>query len=88
MLIAIFILTIAGVGLGVWAKLAPYWPEVGIALSFLLVIVAYGIYSIANICGNEIALEYYHFVSNTWELSLLFLCSSEIKELTLIAPLL
>jgi len=61
LLIAIFILTIAGVGLGVWAKLAPYWPEVGIALSFLLVIVAYGIYSIANICGNEIALEYYHF---------------------------
>ena len=61
LLVGIFVLSIVGIGLGIWAKLAPYWPEVGISLSFLLVIVGYGVYSLADICANEIALEYYHF---------------------------
>lgn len=61
LLVAIFVLTVLGVGLGLYAKLAPNWPEVGIALAFLLVTVGYGIYSIAHLCASETALEYYHY---------------------------
>ncbi|KAL9189059.1 hypothetical protein ACHAXT_011549 [Thalassiosira profunda] len=61
LLTAVFVLTILGVGLGIYAKLAPYWPELAIALAFLLVVVLYGIATVAFVAAEEISLEYYHF---------------------------
>jgi len=57
----ILVFTVCGVGLGLYAKFAGYWPEVGITLSFLLLVVGYGMWSTAELAANEIPLEYYHF---------------------------
>mmetsp|Transcript_22229 Transcript_22229/g.53859 ORF Transcript_22229/g.53859 Transcript_22229/m.53859 type:complete len:434 (-) Transcript_22229:338-1639(-) len=61
LLCCIFVLTLFAIGLGVWAKLAPYWPEVAIAFTFLLIVVVSGMYTIAMLVSEECALEYFHF---------------------------
>ena len=61
LLVCIFVLTILGVGLGIWAKLAPYWPEVAISLSFLLIVIVYGLWAVSNLVAEQVSLEYYHF---------------------------
>ena len=61
LLTAIFVLTILGVGLGLWSKLASYWPELAVAMAFFLATALYGIMSVSFLVAEEAPLEYYHF---------------------------
>ncbi|KAL7554997.1 hypothetical protein ACHAWF_018955 [Thalassiosira exigua] len=61
LLSAVLVLTVLSVALGIYSKLAPYWPELVVSMAFLVGIVLYGMWATSNIAANEIPLEYYHF---------------------------
>ena len=61
LLVSILVLTVASVGLGIYAKLAPYWPELAIAMAFFLTVVAGGMWTTSHLAAEQISLEYYHF---------------------------
>lgn len=60
LLVSVFILTISGCGLGLWAKFAPHWPELAVCLAFLVTIIVYGIVSCSFLFAENCPLEFYH----------------------------
>lgn len=57
----VFVFMVLGVGLGIYAKLAPFWPELAISLVFTLSVVVYGMWAVSNLVAEEASLEFYHF---------------------------
>lgn len=61
LLCCVLVLTVGGVGVGIFTKLAPNWPELVIAMCFFLVIVVTGMYHASYLAATQLPLEYYHF---------------------------
>ncbi len=60
LLCCVLVLTMGGVGVGIFTKLAPNWPELVIAMAFFVIIAVSGMYQCSDLMARQLPLEYYH----------------------------